>query len=138
MARDPRYSTARWRRIRELVLRRDGRICSVPGCRSDMSQRGMTHIGHVVEVKDGGAFWDPYNCRVVCRFHHYSKTVETMGERQSGRVRRSKIPSPFDPANPPPGCTCNLRGAPTPRSPNDIFCPTCEAIIKSRRNARDG
>lgn len=129
--RDRRYGTARWRRLREQVIERDGRVCAGPDCTSDMSAPRMTQVDHIVEVKDGGDFWDPDNLRVVCRYHHYSKTIETMGERRHGR--RSEIPSPYDPANLPAGCTCRSPSSmPTPRSPNDIFCPTCEAIIESR------
>ena len=29
---DPRYKTPRWHRLRNPVIRRDGRICAKPGC----------------------------------------------------------------------------------------------------------
>lgn len=87
MPRDRRYSTARWRRLRQKVIARDGRICSVPDCRSDMTLKGMVHIDHIVEVRDGGAFWSPDNCRVVCRYHHFEKSVGTIAARASGAIR---------------------------------------------------
>lgn len=95
MARDRRYSTAQWQRLRDQVIGRDGRVCSVSGCSADMRQPGMSHVDHIIEVKDGGSFWDPYNCRVVCRFHHYSKTVEKIGERVSGSAPRDPSGRPF-------------------------------------------
>ena len=134
MPRDRRYSSARWRKLREQVIKRDGGRCAVPGCTSEMSLPGMKHVDHVVEVKDGGDFWSMSNLRTVCRHHHFEKSVSTLTARATGQSTR-KIRQPYDPANPPRGCTCNLRGKPTPRSPNDLFCPTCEAIIESRRKA---
>jgi len=92
----------------------------------------MKHVDHIVEVRDGGAFWDLNNVRLVCRYHHFEKSVATGVSRVAGG---RKIPAPYDPANPPRGCTCTLRGKPTPRSPFDIYCPVCEAIIESRRKA---
>jgi len=131
MPRDARYGSARWRSLREQVIRRDGRRCAVPGCPSDMSERRMTQVDHIVEVRDGGAFWDVSNLRTVCRYHHYSKSMATLGERQAGR--RSAILQPFDPANPPPGCTCRPRNV-SPKSPNDFYCDACEAV---RRGGAD-
>lgn len=55
-----------------------------------MTLKGMTQVDHIIEVKDGGAFWDADNLRVVCKFHHYSKTVETMGQRASGGGLRDR------------------------------------------------
>ncbi len=134
MARDRRYGTARWRRLREQVIRRDGGRCSVAGCTADMSEPRMTHIDHVVEVRDGGDFWAPRNLRTVCRFHHLEKSVATIAARATSRATK-KIPAPYDPANPPKGCTCkHLDGAQTPRSPNGLFCPVCETIIQQRKD----
>jgi hypothetical protein len=50
-----------------------------------MSLPRMVYVDHIIEVKDGGAFWDAFNLQVLCRYHHYSKTIETMGDRRSGR-----------------------------------------------------
>ncbi len=141
--RDRRYSSARWLRLRAQVIRRDGRRCSVSGCTSNMSEPSMMQVDHVVEVKDGGAFWDPNNLRLVCRYHHFSKTVEVIGQRQSGRIgplRESRvIPSPYDPANPPPGCTCRPRNV-SPKSPNDAYCDLCESLRtgKNRHATQEG
>jgi hypothetical protein len=50
-----------------------------------MSEPGMRHVDHIVEVKDGGSFWDPGNLRLVCRFHHFEKSVQTIAGRATGR-----------------------------------------------------
>lgn len=94
--RDRRYSSARWLRLRQQIIRRDGRRCSVSGCSSDMREPQMMQVDHIVEVKDGGAFWDPNNLRLVCRFHHYAKTVELIGQRQSGGQVRQSVRFPPD------------------------------------------
>jgi 5-methylcytosine-specific restriction endonuclease McrA len=78
---DPRYGTKRWRTLRAQVIRRDGPHCSLPHCTSDMSEPGMIHVDHIVEVEDGGPFWDPTNLRVVCKRHHFAKTLETAATR---------------------------------------------------------
>lgn len=128
--RDRRYSTARWRRLREQVIRRDGRVCSVEDCTSDMSQRGMTHIDHIIEVKDDGALWDPSNYRVVCRFHHYSKTVEKIGERASGG---GGLRDPYGRTFSADGHWKDTESGREPASPNDIRacdnprCSWCKA-----------
>lgn len=81
--RDRRYSTARWQRLRDQVIRRDGRMCSVEGCTSDMSLPRMTQVDHIIEVKDGGGFWDPQNLRLVCKPHHDAKTMVVAADRPS-------------------------------------------------------
>lgn len=72
---DPRYHTARWRTLRQQILQRDGRVCSVTPCHSPMNQPGQTHVDHIVEITDGGSFWDPHNLHVLCKRHHFAKTL---------------------------------------------------------------
>lgn len=81
---DSRYGTARWRNLRARAIRRDGGQCAIPGCTSDMGLPRMTHVDHVIEIRDGGAFWDLANLQTVCRVHHYAKTIVKGGERVSG------------------------------------------------------
>ncbi|MPZ14318.1 MAG: HNH endonuclease [Chloroflexi bacterium] len=73
--KDPRYRTKRWRQLRDQVIRRDGRRCAITGCITDMTAKGMTHVDHINEAQDGGDFWDPDNCQVLCKHHHDSKTA---------------------------------------------------------------
>jgi 5-methylcytosine-specific restriction enzyme A len=78
---DPRYNTRRWKRLRLQVIARDGRICSVPGCTTPMAEPNATHVDHIIEVRDGGPFWDPTNLRVVCKRHHLAKTLSVSAHR---------------------------------------------------------
>jgi 5-methylcytosine-specific restriction endonuclease McrA len=78
---DPRYRTARWRRLREHVIRRDGRTCSIPGCQTTMTAKRMTHVDHRVEVSDGGSFWDLNNLHILCKPHHDAKTLTVAADR---------------------------------------------------------
>lgn len=84
-SRDPRYSTARWQQLRRQVIRRDGQRCSVLGCHQEMRLPGMVQVDHIVEVLDGGAFWDPANLRVFCKPHHDAKTLAAKAQRTEPR-----------------------------------------------------
>lgn len=49
----------------------------------------MAAVDHIVEVKDGGDFWDPTNLQVLCTYHNREKGKiawakrELQGERVS-------------------------------------------------------
>jgi 5-methylcytosine-specific restriction enzyme A len=64
VARDPRYQSPEWKRLRILILDRDRWACQVRG-------RGCTHgassVDHIVASAEGGDFWDPANLRASCR-----------------------------------------------------------------------
>lgn len=77
---DPRYHTRRWKRLRAYVIQRDGRVCAIPGCTSDMSRSYMVHVDHIVPVKEGADFWNPLNLQVLCKPHHRAKTYTTQAE----------------------------------------------------------
>ena len=61
-----RTATRQWRRLRQVVLQRDGGRCQIgdPGCLIAGSE-----IDHIVPVREGGSD-DPLNLRVVCRPCH--------------------------------------------------------------------
>lgn len=83
---DPRYSSRRWRRLRDQVIRRDGPHCPVPGCTTDLTRPGLLHADHIHEVEDGGAFWDPTNVQLLCRYHHSAKTLDQYARRHGGGI----------------------------------------------------
>ena len=56
-------STWQWRKVRELVLARDGGRCRVCG-----ETRGL-EVHHVTQVRDGGSD-RPSNLVTVCAAHH--------------------------------------------------------------------
>lgn len=81
MKKDPRYNLQRWKQVRARAIAMYGRRCAVTGCTSDMTRPRMTHVDHIVEVQDGGAFWDINNVQVVCYAHHTSKTFDMAARR---------------------------------------------------------
>jgi 5-methylcytosine-specific restriction enzyme A len=78
---DPRYHTKRWQQLRVQVIRRDGKRCAYPYCTSDMDLPFMIHVDHIVEVDDGGPFWDPANLQTFCKPHHVAKTLNVRASR---------------------------------------------------------
>lgn len=79
---DARYHTLRWQQLRDRVIKRDGGRCAYSNCISDMSKPNMIHVDHIVEVRDGGAFWDLTNLQTLCKPHHLVKT----GTVEAGRI----------------------------------------------------
>lgn len=58
------YRSSVWRRIRLVILKRDGYRCQVRGRRCT----GVaTEVDHIVRLIDGGAPLDPDNLRAACR-----------------------------------------------------------------------
>ena len=82
---DPRYNSQRWKRLRAQVVAMYGRRCAVSGCTSDMSRPRMCHVDHVIEVQDGGAFWDISNLQLVCYPRHSSKSPDVAARRAEPR-----------------------------------------------------
>lgn len=62
---DPRacYNSATWRKLRPLILDRDGHRCQIagPGCTLQ-----ATVVDHIVPLLAGGAFFDEDNLRAAC------------------------------------------------------------------------
>jgi 5-methylcytosine-specific restriction endonuclease McrA len=59
------YRTARWKRVREMVMARDGRVCRVCGTTQNLT------VHHIVSiVKDESLAYDPANLATVCRRCH--------------------------------------------------------------------
>jgi len=66
------YDSARWSKLRELVLGAEP-ICSTSGC-----FRSATELDHVKPIDQGGDVWDRANLQGLCARHHGQKT---RGER---------------------------------------------------------
>ena len=62
-----RYNTARWRRVREIVLARDliCRVCQV---------EAATEADHIMPIARGGDVWDVANIQGLCPGCHSKKT----------------------------------------------------------------
>ena len=76
-------TTARWRRLRRVILARDGWECQACG-----KLLGMAEVDHIAPVGQGGAVWDPENLQVLCPDCHVLKTHEDMADCPILSVRR--------------------------------------------------
>lgn len=56
-------TTHRWRKLRPLVLARDGHTCQINGARCTGT---ATTVDHITALADGGAMYDPANLRAAC------------------------------------------------------------------------
>jgi len=61
-------STRSWRRLRAIVLARDGHRCRVCG-------QPAAEVDHIIRVIDGGTD-HPSNLRSLCREHHAARHAE--------------------------------------------------------------
>jgi 5-methylcytosine-specific restriction endonuclease McrA len=81
---NPVYATARWRRLRRMVMERDGHRCTVEGC-----DRPADAVDHVVSLEDGGAPYSLLNLRAICTFHNSSRVhVVKLGQLGVSPSRR--------------------------------------------------
>ena len=70
------YKTARWKSVRRSVLFRDMGLCVI--CKEP-----AVLVDHIIEVKDGGAKYDPSNLQSLCFKCHSLKTKKVERERRS-------------------------------------------------------
>ena len=59
------YATPAWRALRPVVLERDAHRCQIGGKHCTVV---ATEVDHIVPLADGGAPYDPTNCRAACRW----------------------------------------------------------------------
>jgi len=68
-----RYYTARWARLRQLVLRRDNGLCR--NCLAMDKVNIGNQVDHIQPAEDNPElFWNPENLQVLCRKCHAIKT----------------------------------------------------------------
>ena len=84
--KDPRYRTKRWRQARQYILTRDGLNCAIANCTTDLTQPHTIVVDHIIEVRDGGPFWDPRNHQILCKPHHNRKTADQATIRRTTRT----------------------------------------------------
>ncbi len=58
-----KYDDAAWRRVRLVVLERDGRMCQIRGPRCTLD---ANEVDHIVPWRVGGAYFDEANLRASC------------------------------------------------------------------------
>lgn len=73
------YRTKQWKRVRQQVLDRDGRVCRICGTPHHLT------VHHIVPiVKDQGLAYDPENLATVCRKCH--------GRLDGGKAAQTRRP----------------------------------------------
>ena len=74
------YHSARWKRVRQHILKRDGGVC----CKCGAVNKVMI-IDHIKEIKDAPELtWDYDNLECLCIPCHNSKTVIARKQREGG------------------------------------------------------
>jgi len=81
---DDLYSTPQYRVWRDQVISRADGVCEAMGCGR---REPRMFADHIVEVKDGGARFDPANGQCLCGKHH---TLKTNAERAKRWARRGR------------------------------------------------
>ncbi len=76
------YGTRRWKRLRRLILDRDGWRCQSCG------KAGRLEVDHILALHFGGDFWDMGNLQALCRNCHFAKTA-----RENSRRVRAEMPT---------------------------------------------
>jgi 5-methylcytosine-specific restriction protein A len=74
-----------WRRLRDLVLRRDHFICHCDECKALDRIRPAHEVDHIVAVAEGGTD-EPSNLRAI---NHDCHELKTRRESQAGMARRT-------------------------------------------------
>lgn len=65
---DPRYHTARWQKLRAQAIARD-KSCLKCGSTERL------HADHIIEIEDGGTFFDLNNLQTLCKVDHDAKSA---------------------------------------------------------------
>lgn len=81
------YHSKEFKDWREIVIDRAGGRCQqvVAGVRCDKARPlHRMFADHIVELKDGGAAFDPANGQCLCGAHHSAKTAQARSHRRFG------------------------------------------------------
>ncbi len=80
------YQTKEWKRIRPVILARDGYTCRIrlPKCRTKANS-----VDHIIDWLDGGPPLDPTNLRAACN----SCNVAQRNTRVAARARAQRTQS---------------------------------------------
>lgn len=76
MAYSQIYHRPEWRRVRRVILDRDGYRCRACG------KAGILEVDHRIPLRAGGAPYDPDNLQALCRGCHFAKTAAEQPGRQ--------------------------------------------------------
>jgi 5-methylcytosine-specific restriction enzyme A len=75
------YGTAKWRRLRDVVVAEANGRCEWDGCGRTTERM---FVDHIVEISDGGAPLDRSNLWCLCSPHHGFKTMDERKLRDGG------------------------------------------------------
>lgn len=75
------YNSPAWRKIRRVVLARDGGLCQIRGPKCEVK---ATHVDHIEPWLSGGAVFDDRNLRAACKTCNLSR----VGRKGVGSVKR--------------------------------------------------
>lgn len=79
-----RTATPAWRKLRLLILKRDGYRCAIPGCEQRADQ-----VDHIRPHSLGGSD-DPSNLASLCDYHHSRKTAAE-GHAARARIQAARL-----------------------------------------------
>lgn len=80
------YNTSQWRRVRPIILERDGYRCQI---RDDKCLVEATEVDHKIPVEQGGAPFDLENLRAACRPCNVARA--NRGRNERWRSSRTEI-----------------------------------------------
>lgn len=91
---DPFYLSTEWRRFiaavvaerRTRLLARQGHLCEDPGCGASHTPTMRIFGDHIVELRDGGAAFDPANVMLRCGSSHSRKTYRERARRAASSM----------------------------------------------------
>ena len=67
------YKSARWRRVREIVLS-ENPYCKE--CKRNGKRTPATIVDHIKPIREGGEIWDGDNLQGLCQSCHNKKTAK--------------------------------------------------------------
>lgn len=87
------YHTTRWKKLRAAKVAINP-ICE--HCETLGIARSVEEVDHIIEIEDGGTFWDISNLQSLCRRHHKIKTDKAKADRlksvdEFGYLTRSRL-----------------------------------------------
>lgn len=82
---EPIYTTREYAEWRRIVISRAHGCCQDPSCKYPNRHGIRLFADHVIELKDGGAPFDPSNGLARCGSCHTIKTVAERNKRIAGR-----------------------------------------------------
>jgi 5-methylcytosine-specific restriction enzyme A len=82
---EPIYATREYAEWRRIVIRRAHGYCQDPACKYPNRYGIRLFADHIIELKDGGAPFDPSNGIARCGSCH---TIKTVAERSKRSARR--------------------------------------------------